>query len=139
MGGGKESTESINRYKMNKQKQPLSGPVDGKKEQRHNNTMSLEVYEERRDSLSWKGGGDTVDGKSKCERNSPTYEATLHSYYYWQLNNLYWQKKASKTNVNCFERLYQKKSLHSSYCPHSKFTVPLNAFTTVQCCEVSSK
>jgi hypothetical protein len=46
--------------------------------------VSLEVHEERRDSLSWKGGGDTVDWKSKRVRNSPTYEATLHSHYYWQ-------------------------------------------------------
>jgi hypothetical protein len=55
MGGGKESIESVNRYKMNKQKQPLSGSVDGKKKQSHNNTMSLEVHEERKDSISWKG------------------------------------------------------------------------------------
>ena len=32
----------------------------------------------------------------------------------------------------------RKKSLHSHYCPHSKFTVHLNAFATVQCCGVSS-
>jgi len=30
--------------------------VDGKKEQSDNNTMSLTVQEERRDSLSWKWG-----------------------------------------------------------------------------------
>ena len=47
MGGGKESTETVHKYKMNKRKQPLSGSVDGKKEQSHNNKMSLEVHEER--------------------------------------------------------------------------------------------
>jgi len=55
MGGGKESIVCVNRYKMNKQKQPLSGSVDGKKKQSHNNTMSLEVHEKRKDNISWKG------------------------------------------------------------------------------------
>ena len=58
MGEGKESIETVNRYNMNKQQQS----ADGKKEQSHNNTMSLEVHEERKDSLSWKGRGDTVEG-----------------------------------------------------------------------------
>jgi hypothetical protein len=48
MGGGKRSIKGVNTYKMNKQKQPLSGSVDGKKKQSHNNTMSLEVHKERK-------------------------------------------------------------------------------------------
>jgi len=64
MGGGKESIEIVNKYKMNKQKQPLSGSVDGKKEQSHNIKMSLEVHEDETAYLG-REGGDKVDEKSK--------------------------------------------------------------------------
>jgi hypothetical protein len=50
MGGGNESTEGVNRYQMNKQKQPLSGSMDGKKEET---------------AYPGRGGRDTVHGKSK--------------------------------------------------------------------------
>ena len=52
------------KYKINKQKHPFSGSMDGKKEQSHNNKMSLEVHE---DEIAYLGreGGDKVDEKSK--------------------------------------------------------------------------
>jgi hypothetical protein len=77
MGGEKESTEYANRYDMNKQNQPLSGPVDGMKEQM--------VYSARREGIQLMG--------SQSEKGTVLYyEATLLSYHTWHQNNLYWQK-----------------------------------------------
>jgi hypothetical protein len=88
MGGRKESTECVNRYKMNKRNSPLLGLWMGRKNKAITIQCPWQYKKKEETAYPESGGGDTVDEKSKWERNSPIYEATLHSYYYWQWNNL---------------------------------------------------